>query len=351
MPARPKTDALGLWKPTISVAYPRLLLEILEERGIAREAALRGTGLQNAQLDRAEANVLPVHWGRLVENAIRLSGDAGIGFELGLRLRASAHGFLGYATLTAPDLRSSLQVMIQYYRMRNRQYRLVYTESAEIVSLEVRETHAVAALQHPFMFEFMLVGFAQSLQALTGVTIAGVELQFRWPQPAYFRPYRARLPQVRFSCAANRIRIPAAALKLPLLLADETAHRQTLLQLEREYAGVHQEDGNVVERVRAELVLTRSGYPDLSTLSARLLLSSRSLRRRMLLAGVSYRLLLDEARYRDACRLLAASDLDLQTIAARLSFSDPANFTRAFRRWSGTTPSEFRHSGVLQTGA
>jgi len=286
----------------------------------------------------------------LAENAIRLGGDSGLGFELGLRLRASAHGFLGYAALTAPDLHASLQVMIRYYRMRNRQYRLLYSEDSVAASLEVRELQAVAVLQYPFMFEFMLVGFAQSMQALTGVAIADVELQFRWPQPPHYARYRARLPRVRYACDANRIRIPLAALRLPLLLADDTAHRQTLVQLEREYAGVRQEEGDIVERVRAELVLTRSGYPDLSALSARLLLSSRSLRRRMLLAGVSYRLLLDEARYRDACRLLAASDLDLQTIAARLSFSDPANFTRAFRRWSGMTPSEFRRSGALQAG-
>jgi len=44
--------------------------------------------------------------------------------------------------------------------------------------------------------------------------------------------------------------------------------------------------------------------------------------------------------------LLAASDLDLKTIAERLQFTDPANFTRAFRRWAGQTPSAFREAAA-----
>lgn len=52
-------------------------------------------------------------------------------------------------------------------------------------------------------------------------------------------------------------------------------------------------------------------------------------------------------RYRDARHFLEASDLDLQTIAERLDFTTPANFTRAFRRWAGVTPSAFRRSRQL----
>ncbi|MHA7152957.1 helix-turn-helix domain-containing protein, partial [Burkholderia pseudomallei] len=76
-----------------------------------------------------------------------------------------------------------------------------------------------------------------------------------------------------------------------------------------------------------------------------LLMSTRTLRRRLLDAGCGYRALVDEARLRDARRLLRASDLDLKTIAARLQFNDPANFTRAFRKWTGLTPSAYREAG------
>ena len=52
--------------------------------------------------------------------------------------------------------------------------------------------------------------------------------------------------------------------------------------------------------------------------------------------------MLDEARKRDAMRLLENSALSVEQVALRLGYSDPANFTRAFRKWSGFTPRQYR---------
>lgn len=343
MPQRSKSDVLGLRRPTIPVVYPRLLLETLDERGIARADALRGTGLRDdASLRQPDACITPTQWGRLVLSVIRLTGDAGIGLEQGLRQRLSAHGFLGYAAMTAADLRQSLQVTVRYYRMRMRQYQLIYTEDGEGAWIEMRAIQPVPVLQHHLLYEFALVGIAQAVAPLTGSKPEGLRLEFTWSQPDYFARYRERLPATRFACAANRLHIPAAWLDRPLLMADEIAHQQTLKQVEREYASVRHEEGDIVERVRAELVLSARGYPAFEELAQRLLLSRRTLRRRLLDAGSSYRTLLQDARRRDAMQLLKASDLDIQSVALRLGFSDPANFTRAFRRWFGAAPSHYR---------
>jgi AraC-like DNA-binding protein len=335
-------DNLGLRRPTIPVAYLRLLLQVFEERGIDAQQARAGTGLRDDVLAEPDARVPPSQWARLVLNAIRLSGDEGLGFELGLRLKLSAHGFLGYAAMTAPDLRTALDVYARYFRMRNRQYQLRYAEDASGARLVLSGVQASPVLQHHMMFELVLTGLAHGIATLTGRAAPDVELGFAWPEPAYLARYRERLPRVRFGCDANALWVPRAALEWPLALADEVAHRQALVQVEREYAAVRQEEGDLVERVRAELAGQTDGYPTPEGLAKRLLLSTRTLRRRLLDAGSSYRALLDEARYRDARALLRASDLDLKTIAARLDFSDPANFTRAFRKWAGQTPSAYR---------
>lgn len=283
--------------------------------------------------------------GRLVLNAIRLSGDEGIGFELGLRLRMSVHGFLGYAALTAADLRASLLVNARYFRMRNRQYRLHYAERDDGATLSLHGVQASPVLQHHAMFEIVLTGIAQNVGTVAGRAEPPIELQFAWPEPDYYARYRDRLPPVRFGCAANAVWVSRDALDWPLPLADDVAHRQALAQVEREYADVRHEEGDLVARVRAELTLTAHGYPRPDALARRLLMSTRTLRRRLLDAGCGYRALVDEARLRDARRLLRASDLDLKTIAARLQFNDPANFTRAFRKWTGLTPSAYREAG------
>ena len=339
-----KKDDLGLKRPTIPVAYPRLLLNVLRQRGIEDREARAGTGLRDVMRAQPDERVAPAQWGRLVLNAIRLSGDPGIGFELGLQSRAPVHGFMGYAAMTAQDLRSSLELTTRYFRMRNRQYRIALDEDERGASLALQAVRRDPVLQHHLMFEFVLTGLAQTIPTLTGASWSGAELHFTWPEPAHYRHYRARLPPVRFGRASNALWVPAAALSLPLLMADELAHREALAQVEREYATVRYEEGNVAERVRAELVLTAEGYPSVDDLARRLLTSARSLRRRLQLADTSYRALLEEARFRDAKQLLSASDLEVQAIAARLRYTDQANFTRAFKRWAGMTPSEFRAS-------
>ncbi|MBR8420232.1 AraC family transcriptional regulator [Burkholderia dolosa] len=339
-----RKDRLGLRRPTIPVAYPRLLLQALAARGVDPAAVRAGTGLRDAVLAEPDARVAPSQWGRLVLNAIEIGGDPGIGLAFGLLLKPTVHGFLGYATLTAPDIREALRVTQRYFRMRNRQYRLAYAEDERGATLELHGVQACPVLQHHVMFEFVLTGLAQNIAQWAGRASPTIMLRFAWPEPAYFARYRDRLPPVTFGCAANALWVARDVLDWPLPLADEVAHRQALVQVEHEYAQVRQDEGDLVERVRAELAKTAGAYPGPDRLADALFVSTRTLRRRLEEAGSSYRQLLDEARFRDAKQLLAASDLDLKTIAERLQFTDPANFTRAFRRWAGQTPSAYREA-------
>jgi AraC-like DNA-binding protein len=71
-------------------------------------------------------------------------------------------------------------------------------------------------------------------------------------------------------------------------------------------------------------------------------LSVRSLQRRLSAAGTTYSRLVDEVRMRTALPLLEDPDILLTEIAYDLGYSHPAHFTRAFRRWAGVTPSEYR---------
>ena len=102
--------------------------------------------------------------------------------------------------------------------------------------------------------------------------------------------------------------------------------------------------GDIVERVRAELTLGAEGYPDLGGVAARLQTSSRSLKRHLAQRDSGFQRLLDEARHRDALRLLQNPDLEVRQIAAVLGYQDPPSFTRAFRRWTGQTPNQARAS-------
>jgi AraC-like DNA-binding protein len=99
---------------------------------------------------------------------------------------------------------------------------------------------------------------------------------------------------------------------------------------------------NLLERVRAQLAPGPDGYADLERVAGRLFMSGRTLKRKLQDRGTTFRALLDDARFRQAQHLLENPDLDIQQVAAALGYRDPACFTRAFRRWSGRTPSQAR---------
>jgi AraC-like DNA-binding protein len=98
----------------------------------------------------------------------------------------------------------------------------------------------------------------------------------------------------------------------------------------------------LLDRVRAQLAPGPDGYADLERVAAGLLMSGRTLKRKLHERGTTFRALLDDARFRHARHLLENPDLDIQQVAAALGYRDPACFTRAFRRWSGQTPSQAR---------
>ncbi|HET8706005.1 MAG TPA: helix-turn-helix transcriptional regulator, partial [Pseudomonadales bacterium] len=111
---------------------------------------------------------------------------------------------------------------------------------------------------------------------------------------------------------------------------------------EKEEALSGLESSRLLARAQNAMVLGVKGYPSLEELSKMLNMTPRTLRRKLQLEGSKYSQLLEESRRRDAVKLLDNRNLEVQKVAELLGYADPANFTRAFRQWTGQTPSEYR---------
>jgi len=98
----------------------------------------------------------------------------------------------------------------------------------------------------------------------------------------------------------------------------------------------------VTTEVRRLLLQSAGDFFDINQVAARLNMSERSLRRRLNAESVSFRTLFEEVRDLLATEYLAKTDLTVAEIAHLLSYSETVNFRRAFMRWNGTTPSEYR---------
>jgi len=106
------------------------------------------------------------------------------------------------------------------------------------------------------------------------------------------------------------------------------------------------DESDVVKAIR-DAIRQRiaQGPPHIEEIAVSCPLKTRTLQRRLAEAGTSYSRIVDEVRFEAACGLLEDRGLTLAEIASALGYSDPANFTRAFTRWSGITPRVYRQRG------
>jgi AraC-like DNA-binding protein len=88
--------------------------------------------------------------------------------------------------------------------------------------------------------------------------------------------------------------------------------------------------------------LSWSGYPHIRSTAAALGMSVRTLQRHLTCARVTHESLVQQARFATAAALLEETDTKIVDIALDVGYSDHAHFTRAFRRWAGRSPKEFR---------
>jgi AraC-like DNA-binding protein len=168
------------------------------------------------------------------------------------------------------------------------------------------------------------------------------EIRVPYPEPPAYTRYKDRLPRFRFNCAAGvQIRFPARLLDERIPSADPVSVQLAIDRCEQEMA---RQAANLTtaDLVRGKLVCQDGRYPDMAAMARMLLVSERTLKRRLQEEGSSFQALLDKARHQDSMRLLGNPALAVKQVAQAVGYTDPANFARAFSKWTGLSPREWR---------
>jgi AraC-like DNA-binding protein len=326
--------------------YARLLCAALLKRGFKPQEILQGTRLNWEALHAGHAFISFAEMHGLIAQAFELTQCPWLGLEVGLGTDLAAHGAVGYAGMASQDVGQALELLPAYGALRQNLMAFSLRKQGTSALLELQEDLPDASARE-YVLGHITGAVFRLLQTITGQDwSADVALHWPMPAPAWADAYRQQFPRIMFDAPHWSIRFSAAQLATPTFAADPQARIQAVRDCERLME--QRRTGQLTERIRARLLACEGHYPSLQTMADQEHLSPRSLIRHLHSEGSSYQALLDQVRQDAAFWLLSRSNTTVEEIAVQLGYSDPSNFSRTFRRWTGQTPREFR--GAVSLG-
>ena len=280
--------------------------------------------------------------------------DIGIHMRTSASMRCEDFGTLGLTMRSAPDLRGALTRLDRYVRLFNRYSVFALSDfGSEWWWTNSRGADSDGArLSH----EAGLGTFLTLWRDANGEDLTPARVQFMHQPVGSLAPLEAlfRCP-VTFGAEIDAIVLRSEDLDRPNRVGDRHIWEFLRGHLEESIAGTEEDhlDRDVLVYVADTL---SEGVPRLEDVARHLGIGSRTLQRRLSDLGHSYQSLVDEARREVALRLVAEGRQSLVEVAFLTGFAEQSSFTRAFKRWSGTTPRKYRETssrmpaGVLGQG-
>ncbi|MCZ4324307.1 AraC-type DNA-binding protein [Pseudomonas sp. 8BK] len=333
---------------SVSVAYLQGLLDYLARQGVDSAELLERVQLSPQLLAQRDQRIAASTYLELLGHGVRLTGDEQLGLHLGEAVRPGYYGVLGYLIMSCATLADALHRQARYAALVGNLGQVDLADEPPRPGLEPQVAHSWQPLlpqQKRQLSEETLAGWVTFGHWISGLDIPPTEVRFQHAAPADMSEYQRifRCP-VLFDQADNALVFPKRLLATPLGQADAQV-RLTLDAYADRLLGEIQQGHSVLDRARLELSrqLPEVGA-DLQQIAARLALSPRTLQRRLREAGLSFNQLVDETRQQLVLHYLRDPALELAEIAFLVGFSEPGSLARAFRRWTGQSPGDYRRS-------
>lgn len=309
----------------------------------ADPAHLQSLGIDVAKLADPETRMPHEVARKLLLANVERTGNQALGLMAGEQVEAIDMGVLHYAARNCPDLRSALLCTARYLHLCDSLLEGVLVEQGDRATWELR-----MALPKPLpqTNDFQAVFAIRSIGWLHGAELPPLEVRLRHTQPTDARHYARvfRCP-VTLGAEHNAIVFPRAWLNDPvagaspgLLPAFEQQAERLLHELR------HSETASARVR-RLMLKELGHGHAAMGHLARQLHMSPSTLRRRLEAEGTTHSALLDQTRRDLAVQQVKEARISIGELALLLGFSNPTAFSRAFRRWTGMSPIEYRDRG------
>ncbi|MBN1654843.1 MAG: AraC family transcriptional regulator [Deltaproteobacteria bacterium] len=329
---------------SLSIQILRPLIEATERRGVSRFQLLKAAGLAPATLIEGGSRLSNTEYNRLLLSALELSRDDALGLHIGEQSRSSAFGLLGHLSVHAGTLRQGLETVIRYKGILS-----------DFPMPKISERGKTFLIQYSFpgfdstgvklSAELAMSALLRFFRIFVGPNARPNRVFFAYEPPPYRQEYeRVFEGTARFEHEFTGIEFESTWLDCSQLFENPELYSVLQRQAEKMLGRITRES-KLADIVLKKLALADpSKIPLMQEIARHFGMSARSLQRRLVAEGVGYKEVVEQARGEIAKRILESPYMSIKETAYAMGFTSPAAFHRAFKRWTGMTPKQYKSS-------
>lgn len=327
---------------TVGVAYVRVMLSYLRSLGIDPAEVYDASALTRIESADPMARFALSEWRDTMTRAQACTGQRDLIPSMSQHFQPWHAGIVGLTVMTSRSIYHLGCALTRFHHLLNDVHRVELGIEGERFFLRLDQVTPEASDR---LARLSLTAWVQNLRSLTGRHDLRFDALFTGPAPQDITPYQRLFGgTVQFEQAENSMWGPLPYIHLPLIPQDAFVHSmlhdQALEQLETMAQGASRFVAKLEALVKKHL---EQGGATLDMLAADLNMPARTLQRRLDSLDLSFRKLVERVRKMQAIGYLQDTRMPLSEIAATLGFANQGTFNRAFKRWTGRSPGEYRH--------
>jgi AraC-like DNA-binding protein len=325
-------------KATVRIGTVLAVPDVLRRLGADPAQVLAELGLEPALFDSPDNRMSQLARSRLLGHCAARTGCPHFGLLVGQQAGLHSLGLVGLLAKYSPDVAAAVRSLARFLYLHSRGAGLELAVDGEQTVITLGLPHLEAAEQ---LGDGGLALLLNVMRSLCGRSWAPDEAFFAHRRPGDIDPFRRFFDApLRFDAEKYGLVFATHWLGRPLPDVDPELRRLLQQQIDALEARHRDDFPAQVRSVLQSALMTGDAGAD--SIAALFSMHSRTLHRHLAGFGTSFRELVDDSRFEIARQMLGDSSLEVRRVADMLGYADASAFTRAFRRWSGTTPARWR---------
>lgn len=340
---KPNLKKNSLSTNRVTAAYLQPLLDLAKTRELNLASLACMAGMPEQALTTIQDSISATDYIRLLDAGAELSNDTQFGLHIGERVKLGTYNIYGMILMSCKDFAQAFQQTMRYEGLAHDLGRSELLIEGEIAEYQWH-SHFPQASRH--LVESVFAGIRVFGNWFAGTPLPHAPVYFQHAAPSQLDEYhRIFGPEVHFEAPINCARFPTALLSWQVPNADVSMY--PVLQQHAEHMLVQKQrarnDDSIIAQVK--VAITNALAKDqarLPLIAQDLLLSQRTLQRKLSDVGISFQQILDQTRKELAQDYLRQNDFSLADIAFLLAYREQSAFNHAFKEWTGLSPGSYR---------